>query len=234
MRIIPDGKAERGHSHVDEFFLPDREYDLFVDGSFLDKNRNKAGVGVIVTPSKDIADYVVKDDISLILGYNISSLKIRASKYTELWAATLALEDLKDFKINRLVFDSPVTEDRITSFRDQVYNYERILPEFLESVELYDRLMGVVDLHPDVELQHLKRERAHMPDADKASRVSATRRIARIFSMANERDAPCIYKILNQDGDVRSISFYDRMSNYDVFDYHKAFKEMDLAALEQS
>lgn len=219
--------------HGDEILLKSQPYDLFVDGSFHEKKRNKAGVGIILTPSKDISEHTVKDDISLILGYNISALKIRASKYTELWAATLALEDLKDFKINRLVFDSPVTEDRITSFREHVYNLERMLPELYEVPGLYKRLYGVLDEHPDLMLQHLKRNKAHMPDADKVSRVSATRRIARIFSTANERNAPCVYKILNCDAEPREVRFYDRMQNYDMADvqrFNDSFKlDWDLA-----
>ncbi len=203
--------------------LEDKPYRVWVDGSYLDKNRNKAGVGIIVTQADDPKTPI------LALAYNLSNLKIRQSKYTELWAATLAMEDLKDFEIKSLTFDSPITLHRIQGFRDNDFNEDRVFKEWDEFPELYKRLSQIIDAHPDMELRHRKRNKEHMPDADKFSRISATRRIARVFSHANEMDIPCLYNIVGENGKVRDIRFYDRMESYDVGEYiSDAFQAEDV------
>ncbi len=193
--------------------LPNKYYSAWVDGSYLDKNRNKAGVGIIITPSDAPKEPV------LALAYNLSNLKIRQSKYTELWAATLAMEEMKDFKLKSLTFDSPITQHRIQGLRDNDFNEERVYKEWDEFPQLYERLSKIIGHHPDMELRHRKRSKEHMPDADKFSRISATRRIARVFSHANQMDIPCLYNIVGENGKVRDIRFYDRMESYDVPEY---------------
>lgn len=192
--------------------IKDKTYAIWVDGSYLDKDRNKAGTGVIVSESHDRTPL-------FSMGYNISSLKIRKSKYPELWAATLALEDLGDLSIDRIVCDSPVTKHRIKNIRDGIgtaKGFERFRAEYEEVPELFDRLRAALNRHPDIKVKHVSRKKENIPHSDHLSRNAAKRRLARIFSGAHDLDIPCLYKIVNQDGEPRQVFFYDNMKNYDI------------------
>lgn len=194
-----------------------QKYNIWVDGSFLDKDRNKAGLGVIVSKSDDQTPL-------LAIAYNISSLKIRKSKYTELWAASLALSDLKDLDIDTLVCDSPVTKTRIKNIREGISTkrgFERLTQEIEETPELLDNLQKALIHHPDIHIKHVSRKKENMPHADHFSRYAAKRRLARIFSTANDLDIPCLYKIVNRDGEPRQTYFFDKTENYDVDEYMK-------------
>ncbi len=192
--------------------LPDGECNIWVDGSFLDKNRRKAGVGAVITDPND------DENMLLALAYNISNLKIKASKYTELWAATLAMEAMSEngITVKRITFDSPITKHRINGLRTGEINLERVLAEVEDMPDLYERLQEALEQHPDMALQHVNRKTDNMPMADCFSRIAAKRRIARIASTAQDENIPCYYHVLNGDGEVRQSFFYDSYDGYDL------------------
>lgn len=213
MRVIPSKSDDNATPNYE---LEDVPYNLWVDGSFLDKNRNKAGTGAVITRADDA-------DLNPVFSFafNISSLRIRKSKHTELWAATLAMEQLEGFTINKLTFDSPITGNRIEGIRTGDVNYKRLYAEWRETPDLYLRLKAALQDRDDMGIAHVNRKTELMPVADQFSRISANRRIARIFSTAHDNDVPCAYHILNREGNIRQSFFYDRMSEYDVDDYIK-------------
>lgn len=197
-----------------------QSYNIWVDGSYLDKDRNKAGIGVIVSDKEDNTPLFA-------LAYNISGLKIRHSKYTELWAASFAMTDLKDLDIHQLTCDSPITKHRIKNIRHGIANdisQDRIEAELEEVPELYEHLIRALSYHDDIKINHVNRKTDNMPHSDRFSRVSAKRRLARIFSSAQSLDIPCLYKIVNSDGEQRQALFFDRMENYDINDFDNSYE----------
>lgn len=193
----------------------DKSYQIWVDGSYLDKDRNKAGIGVIVSEKDNKTPLFA-------LAYNISNLKIRKSKYTELWAASLAMTDLKDLNIQKITCDSPITKHRIRNIREGIttaLGQERQDLEKDETPELLKHLKRALSHHPGIHVSHVNRKTDNIPHSDRFSRNAAKRRLARIFSSAHELDVPCLYKIVNQDGEHRQAYFFDKMDNYDMDDY---------------
>lgn len=208
MKLAPESRDTDDDPSV--ITLPNVPYHIWVDGSFLDKDRNKAGAGALITRAEDEGTPV------FAMAFNLSCLKIRDSKYTELWAAALALEEMAAFDVRKMTYDSPIIRHRIYGFRGDDEQSERVREERRDRPALYERLESALNQHPDMDIVHRKRNLEHMPVADTLSRVAAKRRLARIFSNAHDQDVPCLYKVMGRDRAARQSFFYDRMSEYDI------------------
>ncbi len=132
------------------------------------------------------------------------------------------MTDLKDLNIGKITCDSPITKHRIKNIRQEIITAKsklRFDAEKDETPDLFNHLIRSLSYHPDIYVSHVNRKTDNIPHSDRFSRNAAKRRLARIFSSAHELDIPCLYKVVNQDGEHRQAFFFDKMDNYDINEY---------------
>ncbi len=170
---------------------------VWVDGSYYSEKKHKAGTAAIIQGPDP------KDDIALVQAFNITKLDIRDSKHAELWAATLALEQMKNFNVERLTTDCPFVEKRIMEMRKGTLDEEKY------NGQLFDRLRAALGHQPDMELRRVRRDDERIPLADGFAKSAAKNRTDSFSARTKMVQAPCIYHKINERGNIaRSTFFY--------------------------
>ncbi len=189
-----------------------KSYDIWVDGSFKYKHLPEAGVGIIVAEAGT-------DKTLFTMAYNTTNLSLQGSKYAELWAATLALKDLQDINLRQLNCDNSITTTRIKNLRDDIWtikNAEKFETESKEEPILFEQLKQGISHHPDLEVRQIKRKKEKIPRADKLAHHSSQESLEHLFNSVEKNKAPCLYTIINSEGEPRQIFFFDTKKNYDI------------------
>ncbi len=171
---------------------------VFVDSSFAQKSEHEAGAGSIITNPKR------HNNIALIQAFNMSNMNINDSKHAELWGATLILEQLKNFKVQKLTFDCSFVKSRILDVLNDRLNTDKY------SGELFDRLRGAVANQNDMDLCHVDRKNTHIKLVDSFSRVATKRQNAnRISKIVDQHGAPFILHRMNDEGYIDQTTFFN-------------------------
>ncbi len=170
---------------------------VWVDGSYYSEKKHIAGTGAIVQGPDD------DDEVALVQAFNITKFKIRDSKHAELWAATLALEQLKNFNIEKLTSDCPFVERRINDIR------EGTLDEDKYQGELFDRLKAALANQENMKVNRVRRDVGNIPLADGFAKSAAKNRTQDFSAKVKKVQAPCVFHAMNKRGRIaRSTFFY--------------------------
>ena len=168
---------------------------IWVDGSYYSDQKHKAGTAAIIQGPG------LKDDIALVQAFNITQLEIRDSKHAELWAATLALEQMKNFNVERLTTDCPFVEKRIMEMRKGKLDGGKY------NGQLFDRLRAALDHQPEMELRRVRRDDERIPLADGFAKSAAKNRTQSFSARTEMVQAPCIFHKLNARGNIERSTF---------------------------
>ncbi len=171
---------------------------VFVDSSFSQKSEHRAGAGSIITNPKR------HNNIALIQAFNMSNMNIDDSKHAELWGATLILEQLKNFNVQKLTFDCSFVKSRILDVLNNKLNEEKY------NGDLFDRLRGAVANQNDMALCHVDRKETHIKLVDSFSRVATKKQnVDRISAIVDQHGAPFILHHMNDEGYIARTMFFD-------------------------
>ncbi len=196
-------------SFKNNVILPsDEACDVWVDGSYFMDDNKKSGTGGVVTVAND------PENVVLILAFNLTQMNISDSQVAELWAATLALERLKNANIARLTYDCSYTGSRIEEIKSGAdIVREKTAQRILGNPNLFRLLKHILKSHEDMELRRVDRSLELIPLSDKFSRYAAKDSEFNMRNRANEVGAPCIYRTLTENGQVDTVKRFSPSQN---------------------
>ncbi len=188
---------------------------IWVDGSYYDTNKPKSGSAAVVLSPDD-----KEQRIAFIQAFNLTRANLRKSTDAELWGATLALEQMKNFNVTELITDCGFVKGKITSIMDDTLDPEQYRDQ------LYARLRDAIANQDDLHITQVKRSEQKIPIADKFAKAAAKEDFQKIAKHLPKVDAPCLFHHVSKQGRIKNTTLIQHLdqdiaNDLDDFDGYK-------------
>lgn len=191
---------------------------LWVDGSYYSADGHKAGAAVVVKPNLDTQE----KQFAFIQAFNLTRMNLKKSTEIELWGATLALEQMKNFQVTEIVTDSQYARDRIEEVLEGRSDSTK------HSGDLFDRLKAAISNQDDLHVSWVKRDKESIPVADKFAKAAAKKDIEKIAKHLNGNRSPCMFHVVSKKGNIKRTSIVQNVANDSERDgFHQSLLDVD-------
>lgn len=197
MKIIPDEDANRPELRL-AIRMSREGCRIWTDGSFFGEDKNKAGGAAVVESTTKGAG-----GIAFVQAFNFTDLGLTDSHYAELWSATLALEQMKNFNVEKIISDCPFVEKSIRDIKAGKTGHERY------EQDIFKRLADAIANQDDLHVERVRRKEQRIPVANKFARAAAKYKLAHFPDHVENVEAPCLLHRLNERGNITQTTFFD-------------------------
>lgn len=197
MQITPDENADRPELRL-AIKMSREGCRIWTDGSFFGQDKNKAGgAAVVESTTKGTGG------VAFIQAFNFTEVGLTDSHYAELWSATLALEQMKNFNVEKIVSDCPFVEKAIRDIKSGRTGHERY------EQDIFKRLEQAIANQDDLHVERVRRKEQRIPVANKFARAAAKYKLVHFPNHVENVDAPCLLHRLNERGNITQTTFFD-------------------------
>ncbi len=180
---------------------------VWIDGSFYSGENAKSGSAAVVMAPKD-----KEERVAFIQAFNLTRLNLQKSTNAELWGATLALEQMKNFNVTELITDCGYVRDKV----------ERIMNNTLENEyyedELFTRLRDAIANQDDLHISQVKRSQQKIPLADKFAKAAAKENFNKISKHLAKTDTPCLFHTVSETGRIKRTTLIEHINHASIDD----------------